>query len=84
MHRGVDFSAPTGTPIIAAGSGTIKKAGWLGSYGRYVQIKHNNTYSTAYAHMSRIAKGIKPGIRVQQGQIIGYVIFRPLDRTTSL
>ena len=73
MHRGVDFSAPTGTPIIAAGSGTIKKAGWLGSYGRYVQIKHNVTYSTAYAHMSRIAKGITPGARVQQGQVIGYV-----------
>ena len=73
MHRGVDFSAPTGTPIIAAGSGTIKKAGWLGSYGRYVQIRHNGTYSTAYAHMSRIAKGITPGTRVQQGQIIGYV-----------
>ncbi len=73
MHRGVDFSAPTGTPIIAAGSGTIKKAGWLGSYGRYVQIKHNGTYSTAYAHMSRIAVGIVPGARVQQGQVIGYV-----------
>lgn len=73
MHRGVDFSAPTGTPIIAAGSGTIKKAGWLGSYGRYVQIRHNGTYATAYAHMSRIAKGITPGARVQQGQIIGYV-----------
>ena len=73
MHRGVDFSAPTGTPIIAAGSGTIKKAGWLGSYGRYVQIRHNGTYSTAYAHMSRIAKGITPGARVQQGQVIGYV-----------
>jgi murein DD-endopeptidase MepM/ murein hydrolase activator NlpD len=73
MHRGVDFSAPTGTPIIAAGSGTIKKAGWLGSYGRYVQIRHNGTYSTAYAHMSRIAKGVTPGARVQQGQVIGYV-----------
>ena len=73
MHRGVDFSAPTGTPIIAAGSGTIKRAGWLGSYGRYVQIRHNGTYSTAYAHMSRIANGITPGTRVQQGQIIGYV-----------
>ena len=73
MHRGVDFSAPTGTPIIAAGSGTIKKADWHGSYGRYVQIRHNGTYSTAYAHMSRIAKGIAPGARVQQGQVIGYV-----------
>lgn len=73
MHKGVDFSAPTGTPIIAAGSGVVKKAGWLGSYGRYIQIRHNGTYSTAYAHMSRIAKGITPGARVQQGQIIGYV-----------
>jgi hypothetical protein len=73
MHKGVDFSAAPGTPIIAAGSGVIEKAGWLGSYGRYVKIRHNSTYSTAYAHMSRIAKGITPGTRVQQGEVIGYV-----------
>lgn len=73
MHRGVDFSAPKGTPIIAAGSGVVKKSGWLGSYGRYIEIRHNGTYSTAYAHMSRIANGISAGARVQQGQVIGYV-----------
>ncbi len=73
MHRGVDFAAPTGTPIIAAGSGLITEAGWYGSYGRYIRIRHNSTYDTAYAHMSRIARGIRPGARVEQGQVIGYV-----------
>ena len=73
MHKGVDFAAPTGTPIIAAGSGVVTKSGWLGSYGRYIRIRHNSTYDTAYAHMSRIARGITPGRRVEQGQIIGYV-----------
>ena len=73
MHKGVDFAARTGTPIIAAGSGVITKSGWLGSYGRYVKIRHNSTYSTAYGHMSRIANGIKPGARVAQGEVIGYV-----------
>lgn len=73
MHRGVDFAAKTGTPIIAAGSGVVKMAGWKGSYGRYIRIRHNATYDTAYAHMSRIASGITAGARVQQGQVIGYV-----------
>ena len=73
MHRGVDFAAPKGTPIIAAGSGVIKAAGWKGSYGKYVRIRHNATYDTAYAHLSRIATGVSAGARVQQGQIIGYV-----------
>ncbi len=73
MHRGIDFAAPTGTPIMAAGSGTVAKAQWFGAYGRYVSIRHNSEFSTAYAHMSRIAPGIKPGGRVQQGQVIGYV-----------
>ena len=73
MHRGVDFAAPTGTPIIAAGSGVITEAGWYGSYGRYIRVRHNSTYDTAYAHMSRIARGIRPGARVEQGQVIGYV-----------
>ena len=73
MHKGVDFAAPAGTPIIAAGSGVVTKSGWLGSYGRYIRIRHNSTYDTAYAHMSRIARGITPGRRVEQGQIIGYV-----------
>ncbi len=73
MHRGTDFAAPMGTPIMASGSGTIKKAGWCGGGGNCVVIKHNSTYETVYAHMSKFAKGIKRGIRVKQGQTIGYV-----------
>ena len=73
MHRGTDFAAPTGTPIMASGSGTIKKAGWCGGGGNCVVIRHNSTYQTVYAHMSKFAKGIKKGVRVKQGQIIGYV-----------
>ncbi len=73
MHRGTDFAAPTGTPIMASGSGIIKKAGWCGGGGNCVVIKHNSTYQTVYAHMSKFAKGIKKGIRVKQGQTIGYV-----------
>ena len=73
MHKGVDFAAPQGTPIIAAGSGVVRQAGWKGSFGRYIRIKHNATYDTAYAHMSRIAPHIAPGSRVKQGEIIGYV-----------
>ena len=73
MHRGTDFAAPTGTPIMASGSGIIKKAGWCGGGGNCVVIKHNSTYQTVYAHMSKFAKGIKRGIRVKQGQTIGYV-----------
>jgi len=73
MHKGVDFAAPKGTPIIAAGSGVVREAGWKGSYGRYIRIKHNATYDTAYAHMTRIAPGITAGSRVKQGEIIGYV-----------
>ena len=73
MHRGTDFAAPLGTPIMASGSGTIKKAGWCGGGGNCVVIRHNSTYQTVYAHMSKFAKGIKKGIRVKQGQVIGYV-----------
>jgi murein DD-endopeptidase MepM/ murein hydrolase activator NlpD len=73
MHRGTDFAAPTGTPIMASGSGTIKKAGWCGGGGNCVVIRHNSTYQTVYAHMSKFAKGIKKGIKVKQGQTIGYV-----------
>ena len=73
MHKGVDFAAPRGTPIIAAGSGVVREAGWKGSYGRYIRIKHNATYDTAYAHMTRIAPRITAGSRVKQGEIIGYV-----------
>ena len=73
MHRGTDFAAPEGTPIMASGNGVIKKAGWCGGGGNCVVIKHNSTYQTVYAHMSKFAKGIRSGIRVKQGQTIGYV-----------
>jgi murein DD-endopeptidase MepM/ murein hydrolase activator NlpD len=73
MHRGTDFAAPTGTPIYAAGDGTVTVAGRKGAYGNYVRIRHNSTYDTAYAHMKGFAKGVRSGARVRQGQIIGYV-----------
>jgi len=73
MHTGVDWGAPFGTPIFASGNGTIEKAGWEGGYGKYVRIKHSNGYETAYGHMSAFAKGIEPGKRVRQGQVIGFV-----------
>ena len=73
MHRGTDFAAPMGTPIMASGDGTIIKAGWCGGGGNCVKIKHNSTYQTVYAHMSKFARGIKSGVRVKQGQTIGYV-----------
>ena len=73
MHRGTDFAAPMGTPIMASGDGVIKKAGWCGGGGNCVVIKHNTTYQTVYAHMSKFAKGIRGGLRVKQGQTIGYV-----------
>jgi len=73
MHRGTDFAAPKGTPIMASGNGIIKKAGWCGGGGNCVKIKHNSTYETLYAHMSKFARGIKSGVRVKQGQTIGYV-----------
>ncbi|MBL9099184.1 MAG: peptidoglycan DD-metalloendopeptidase family protein [Alphaproteobacteria bacterium] len=73
MHKGVDFGAPTGTPVMAAGHGVIEKAEWYGGYGRYVRVRHANSYSTAYAHLSRFARGIRPGVRVRQGQLVGYV-----------
>ena len=73
MHRGTDFAAPIGTPIMASGDGVIKKAGWCGGGGNCIKIKHNSTYQTVYAHMSKFARGIKSGVRVKQGQTIGYV-----------
>ena len=73
MHTGTDFAAPTGTPIMASGDGKVTKAGWCGGGGNCVKIKHNNTYQTVYAHMSKFGRGIKKGSRVKQGQIIGYV-----------
>ena len=73
MHTGTDFAAPTGTPIMASGDGKITKAGWCGGGGNCVKIKHNSVYQTVYAHMSKFGRGIKKGVRVKQGQIIGYV-----------
>ena len=73
MHRGTDFAAPMGTPIMASGSGLITRARWCGGGGNCVKIKHNSTYETIYAHMKSFARGIKEGLRVKQGQIIGYV-----------
>lgn len=73
MHKGVDFAARTGTPIMAAGDGVIQRYSWNGGYGRFAQIRHANGYSTAYAHMSKFRRGLKVGSRVKQGQVIGYV-----------
>jgi murein DD-endopeptidase MepM/ murein hydrolase activator NlpD len=73
MHTGVDWSAPRGTPIISSGNGTVEKAGWTGGYGRQTIIRHANGYETSYNHQSGIAKGVVPGARVRQGQVIGYV-----------
>ena len=73
MHRGTDFAAPSGTPIMASGSGVIKKARWCGGGGNCIKIKHNSTYETIYAHLKSFARGIKEGRRIKQGQIIGYV-----------
>ena len=73
MHRGTDFAAPLGTPIMASGNGVVKKAGWCGGGGNCVVIKHNSTYQTVYAHMSKFASGIRSGVRVKQGQTIGFV-----------
>ncbi len=73
MHRGTDFAAPMGTPIMASGSGTVTRARWCGGGGNCVKIRHNSTYETIYAHMSKFARGIKEGKKVKQGQIIGYV-----------
>jgi len=72
-HKGIDFAAPKGTPIMAAGSGTIERIGRFGSYGHYIRIKHNSEYATAYAHLCRYAKNLKKGMHVDQGQVIGYV-----------
>tara|TARA_B100001123_G_C15270831_1_gene1010270 strand:+ start:20 stop:1327 length:1308 start_codon:yes stop_codon:yes gene_type:complete len=73
MHRGTDFAAPSGTPVMASGSGTVTRAKWCGGGGNCVKIKHNSTYQTVYAHLKSFAKGIKAGKKVRQGQIIGYV-----------
>ena len=73
MHKGTDFAAPMGTPIMASGDGVITRARWCGGGGNCIKIKHNSTYETIYAHMKNFARGIREGVRVKQGQIIGYV-----------
>ena len=73
MHTGVDWAAPTGTPIYASGNGTVEKEGWESGYGKYIRIRHTNGYETAYGHMSAFARGIEEGKRVRQGQVIGFV-----------
>jgi murein DD-endopeptidase MepM/ murein hydrolase activator NlpD len=73
MHTGVDWATPYGTPIFASGNGVVEKVGWEGGYGKYVRLKHNNGYETAYGHMSAFAKGMEIGKRVRQGQVIGFV-----------
>ena len=73
MHRGTDFAAPRGTPVYAAGHGTVEVAGRNGGYGKYIRIRHNGSYKTAYAHLKGYANGIRKGRRVRQGQVIGYV-----------
>jgi len=72
-HKGVDFAAPTGTPILAAGSGTVERANRYGSYGNYIRIRHSDGYKTAYAHLKNFARGVKSGAYVKQDQVIGYV-----------
>ena len=73
LHTGTDFAAPSGTPIMASGSGTITRAKWCGGGGNCIKIKHNSTYETVYAHMKSFAKGMVKGKKVRQGEIIGYV-----------
>lgn len=73
IHWGTDYAAPMGTPILAGGDGVVQMAKYNGAYGNYVKIRHNSEFSTAYGHMKGFAKGIRPGVRVKQGQVIGYV-----------
>lgn len=72
-HHGIDYAAPTGTPIESAGSGRVAFAGWKNGYGNFIEIKHNNNYTTAYGHLSRIAKGVRTGSKISQGDVIGFV-----------
>ena len=73
LHTGTDFASPKGTPIMASGDGIISRAKWCGGGGNCIKIKHNSVYQTVYAHLSKFGRGIKKGVRVKQGQIIGYV-----------
>lgn len=72
-HKGTDFAAPTGTPVRASGQGVVEYVGWHGGHGKYIRLRHNDTYKTAYAHLHGYAKGIRKGTKVKQGQVIGYV-----------
>ncbi len=72
-HRGLDYAAPAGTPVVSVGNGTVVQAGWRGAYGIAVEIRHNDTYTTIYGHFSSLARGIRTGAKVNQGQVIGYV-----------
>jgi murein DD-endopeptidase MepM/ murein hydrolase activator NlpD len=72
-HPGIDYVAPAGTPVQAAGNGVVRYAGWKGGYGRFVELQHGKVYRTSYAHLSRIAAGVRAGRRISQGEIIGYV-----------
>ncbi len=72
-HYGVDYAAPTGTPVVSIGDGRVVYAGWKGGFGKYIEIRHNNVYTTSYGHLSRFARGIRKGMKVKQGQVIGYV-----------
>ncbi len=73
MHTGVDWAGPTGTPVYASGNGVVEKEGWESGYGKYIRIRHNNGYETAYGHLSAYARGIEEGKRVRQGQVIGFM-----------
>jgi murein DD-endopeptidase MepM/ murein hydrolase activator NlpD len=73
MHTGVDWAAPMGTPIYASGNGVVEKIGWEGGYGKYIRVRHTNGYETAYGHLTAYARGVDPGVRVRQGQVIGFV-----------
>jgi len=73
MHQGIDFAAPTGTPVLAAGAGVVEVAGRNRGYGNYLRLRHPGGYATAYAHLARFAPGMKPGRRVEQGEVIGLV-----------
>jgi len=72
-HPGIDYAAPVGTPVVAVGDGVVEYCGWKGGYGRFVKIRHNHTFSTTYGHLSRFARGIRRGVKIRQGQVIGYV-----------
>ena len=73
MHRGIDFGAPRGTPVMAAGNGTVEVAGWNSNYGRYLRIRHNGRYKTAYGHLAKFQRGVRKGKRVRQGRVVAFV-----------